>query len=145
MATRALAIMMTTALAGGAIASQVRAQAADQPIGPFNLQSIAAAPTWSTPITLSAPSWTLSGWICLDAPRSGTLLVLAGETGEPLRLIAEDGHLALRLGQANARASAAIAPGQWHRVTIRAVRGQASLTLDKAAPVALGAALPTRL
>ncbi|MBT0670781.1 beta galactosidase jelly roll domain-containing protein [Novosphingobium profundi] len=117
----------TTALGAALLAPGAQARDA----GPFDLVAIPAAPTWSTPIELAAPDWTLSGWVRLDGPAdTADLLALSGDTGPSLTLGLADGRPLLSTADKRAQSKSALTPGRWHFLSLVASAQGIALVVD---------------
>jgi len=100
----------------------ISALASAQVAGPFDLQVIPAAPTWSSDAAFPAGDWTLSFWADLaqDSAQGsgGSLVAIADSGGAPLLSLAMvDGKPALVSGGRTAAAPSS-RPGGWHHYAI---------------------------
>jgi len=107
-------------------AGAVQAQTGPGTLGPYNLTILQGGVGMTrtlaadTPLLAAGAPWSMSGWIKVDVPQAGPVVVAGlGEAGSDACacLTLDAGHLGLRFAGARVRADAAISPGGWWAIT----------------------------
>ncbi|WP_298689983.1 sugar-binding domain-containing protein [uncultured Sphingomonas sp.] len=146
---RAAALLAGVAPLGLAHAATLAAPAQIDGRGPYNLTTLAGGIGSDADLTGDAKRaatgdrWSIQGWLKIDVPAKGEVVVAALGTGADRRILAlDDGHLLVRGGGVTVRSAQAMAPGRLTAIGVSADGHRVTLFVDGRQVAARAGTLP---